>query len=106
MWRLPNLPRLRWDSEAINASLQSLEVQIEKLGSANRKPSQTVANPKDHAGVNAIQVGSGKVTLGVAAKEVIEKVDPNPKDGEKGPSRRKRKAARKASPTQPPVVEY
>ncbi|CAL1388556.1 unnamed protein product [Linum trigynum] len=85
-------------------SLQSLEVQIGNLAGILTErpkgalPSQTVANPKDHAGVNAIQVGSVKVNLEVATKEVIEKEDANPKDAEKKPSRRKWKAAKKASP--------
>ncbi|CAL1381805.1 unnamed protein product [Linum trigynum] len=90
-------------------SLLSLEVQISNLtGILTERPngalpSQTVVNPKDHAGENALQVRSVKVVPEVATNEVMEKEDTNkevtnPKKGEGKPSRNERKAARKALP--------
>ncbi|CAL1395797.1 unnamed protein product [Linum trigynum] len=60
-------------------SLQSLEVQISNLAGILTKRqkgalhSQTITNPKDQAGCNAILLSSGKVTPEVVAKEVNDK---------------------------------
>ncbi|CAL1389181.1 unnamed protein product [Linum trigynum] len=69
-------------------------------------PSQTIANPKDQVGCNVIYLRSGKVTTRVVAKEVIEKEDSNPKDGDEEPSVGGKEVARKASPTPSPMAEY
>ncbi|CAL1382294.1 unnamed protein product [Linum trigynum] len=66
-------------------------------------PFQTLANPKDHSGVNALQVRSAKAIPEIATNEVMDKEDTkkeetNPKKGEGKPSRNERKAARKALP--------
>ncbi|CAL1355580.1 unnamed protein product [Linum trigynum] len=86
------------------ASLQSLEVQIGNLAGVLTKrpkgalPSQTMVNPKDQVGVNALQVRSVKVVPEVSTGEEMEKEETTPIRREKKPSMNERKAASKALP--------
>ncbi|CAL1381846.1 unnamed protein product [Linum trigynum] len=96
-----------------HASLHNLEVQIGNLvgilterPKGALRPSQTVANRKDHARVNSIQLRSGKVTPEVVSKEVNVKEDPLPEGGNEETLGENRGVARKASSMPPPVAEY